>query len=98
MTHVDGEALRAQGLAVTGAANHYRHPELFRVVVRLADDYQIFVDTPRRNRSPAELAEKVCETLAGGPGRWRASWRPTKPAPGGPHTIARRSRRREHFP
>lgn len=97
LTHVDRAALRAHGLALTWVANDYRDAELFRVALQLGQDYQIFVDTPWRNRSPQELADKVCETLARGPGKWRASWHAIKPTLPGPPTIARRSWRQEQF-
>jgi hypothetical protein len=97
LTHLDGEALRAHGLAVTWVANEYRNPGLFRVALQMADNYQIFVDTPWQGRSPAELADQVCETLARGPGRWRASWHPIKATLTEPPAIARRSWQREQF-
>jgi hypothetical protein len=63
----------------------------------MADDYQVFVDTPWQDRSSEELADKVCQTLARGPGKWRASWHAIKPTLTEPPTIARRSWRREQL-
>jgi hypothetical protein len=97
LTHLDREALQNHGLAVSWVANDYRDPDLFRVALQLGEDYQIFVDTSWGDRSPQELADKVCETLAGGPGKWRASWHAIKPTLPGPPTIARRSWRQEQF-
>jgi hypothetical protein len=97
LTYLDREALLSHGLAVSWVANDYRDPDLFRVALQLDDDYQIFVDTPWRKRSPEELAEEVCEILGRGPGKWRASWHATKPSLPGPPTIARRSWRQEGF-
>jgi hypothetical protein len=97
LTHLDHAALQAHGLAVTWVANDHRDPEQFRVALQLGDDYQIFLDTPWRNRSPEELADRVCETLARGPAKWRASWHAIKPTIPGPPTIARRSWRQEQF-
>lgn len=97
LTHVDRDALRVHGLAVTWVANDHRDPGLFRVALQLGDDYQVFLDTPWQNRSPEELADKVCEVLARAPGRWRASWHAIKPTLPGPPTIARRSWRQEQF-
>ncbi|MGN9909891.1 hypothetical protein ACTMTJ_20295 [Phytohabitans sp. LJ34] len=97
LTHVDRDVLRTHSLTVSWVANHYRDPELFRVALRLDDDYQIFVDTPWRGRRPVELADDVCETLARGPSTWRASWHAIKPALPGPPTIAPRSWRQEQF-
>jgi hypothetical protein len=97
LTHLDHDALQAHGLAVTWVANDYRDPEQFRVALQLGDDYQIFLDTPWQNRRPEELADGVCETLARGPGKWRASWHAIKPTLPGPPTIARRSWRQEQF-
>lgn len=97
LTHVDHAALLAHGLAVTWVANDYRDPEQFRVALQLGDDYQIFLDTPWRDLSPEELADRVCEILARGPGKWRASWHAVKPTIPGPPIIARRSWRQEQF-
>jgi hypothetical protein len=97
LTHLDREALRSHGLAVSWVANDHRAPHLFRVALQLDDDYQIFVDTPWRDRSPEELAEDVCEILGRGPSKWRASWHAIKPSLPEPPTIARRSWRREQF-
>jgi hypothetical protein len=97
LTHLDREALLAHGLMVTWAANDYRDPELFQVALQMADDYQIFVDTPWRGRSPAELAHEVCETLARGPGTWRASWHAIKPTLTEPPAIATRSWQRYQY-
>jgi hypothetical protein len=94
---LDGEALLEHGLAVTWVANNHRDPRLFRVALQMAGDYQIFVDTPWRGRGPEQLADDVCETLARGPGMWRASWHPITPTLTGPPAIARRSWRREQF-
>lgn len=97
LTHLDHAALQAYGLAVTWVAKDHRDPERFRVALQLGDDYQVFLDTPWRNRSPEELADGVCEALARGPGKWRASWHAIKPTISGPPTIARRSWRQEQF-
>jgi len=97
LTHLDRAALQAHGLAVSWVANDHRVPELFRVALRLGDDYQIFLDTPWQKRGPEELADRVCETLARGPGKWRASWHAIRPTLPGPPTIARRSWRQEQF-
>jgi len=94
---LDGEALLGHGLAVTWVANNHRDPRLFRLALQMAGDYQIFVDTPWRGRGPEQLADDVCETLARGPGKWRASWHPITPTLTGPPAIARRSWRREQF-
>jgi hypothetical protein len=90
-THLDGEALKAHGLVVSWVANDHRDPELFRVALLSADDYQIFVNVPWGGRSPTELADEVCETLARGPGEWQATWYATRPTSVGPPAIARRS-------
>jgi hypothetical protein len=95
LTHVDREALRSHGMTVTWVANDDRDPGLFRVALQLGDDYQIFLDTAWHGRSPEELADKACETLARGPGKWRASWHSIKPTSTGPPAIARQSWRQE---
>lgn len=95
LTRLDADALRTHGLTVSWVANDHRDPALFRVALRMADDYQVFVDTPWQDRGPEKLADKVCETLARGPGKWRASWYARKPTVTEPPTIARRSWRRE---
>jgi hypothetical protein len=97
LTHLDREALLVHGLVVSWVANDHRDPGLFRVALRLDDDYQIFVDIPWRDRGPEELAEEVGEILGRGPGKWRASWHAIKPSLPGPPAIARRSWRQEHF-
>ncbi|WP_233625000.1 hypothetical protein [Actinoplanes sp. ATCC 53533] len=97
LTHLDRDTLLSHGLAVTWVANDYRDPSVFRVALQLDDDYQIFVDTPWRDRSPEELADEVCKALGRGPGKWRASWHAIKPTLPGPPPIARRSWRQEQF-
>lgn len=97
LTHLDRDALRSHGMAVSWVANDYRDPGLFRVALQLGDDYQIFLDTAWQGCSPEELADKVCETLARGPGKWRASWHAIKPTLPGPPAIARRSWRPEQI-
>ena len=97
LTRLDRAALQAHGLAVSWADNHYRDPEQFRVALQLGNDFQIFVDTPWHDRSPEELADGVCEILARGPGKWRASWHAINPAIPGPPAIARSSWRQELF-
>jgi hypothetical protein len=97
LSQVDQDALLAHGLAVSWVANSHRDPELFRVALHLADDYQVFVDTPWRNRGPAELADEVRKTLARGPSTWQASWHAIRPPLTGPPPIASRSWRREQF-
>ena len=97
LTHVDRAALQAHGLTVSWVANEYRDPELFRVALRLGDDYQVFLDTPWQDSSPEELAGRVCDALARGPGRWRATWHAVKPETAGPPPIARSRWRRETF-
>jgi hypothetical protein len=94
---VDREALRTHGLAVSWAANDHRDPGRFRVALRLEGDYQIFVDTPWRGRSPEELAGEVCEMLARGPGMWKASWHAINPSRTAPPPMARPSWRPEQL-
>lgn len=88
LTTVDRDHLRSYGLRPTRVANHHRHPETFVVSLRLADDYQVFVDTPWRGRSPDELAREVVQTLAQPPHAWRASWHAIKPSLTDPPPIA----------
>jgi hypothetical protein len=97
LTHLDHAALRAHGLTVDWVANDHRDPGLFRVALRLGDEFQIFLDTPWRNRSPEELADGVREILGQGPGKWRATWHAVNPANPGPPAIARRSWRPEQL-
>ena len=54
-------------------------PQVFTVALHVDDDYQVFVDTPWRGRSPEELAREVCHTLAQPPQTWRASWLAIQP-------------------
>ncbi|MEU4241720.1 hypothetical protein [Actinoplanes sp. NPDC026619] len=96
-THLDREALQSHGLAVSWVANDYRDPRVFRVALKLHDDYQIFVDTPWRDRSPEELADEVRDVLGRHPAEWRASWHAIKPSLPGPPPIAPRSWKREQF-
>jgi hypothetical protein len=95
LTHLDRESLLSHGLVVSWVGNFYRDPSLFRVALLLDDGYQIFVDTPWRDRSPEELADDVCARLGRGPGKWRASWQPVKLSRPGRPAIARWSWRRE---
>jgi hypothetical protein len=97
LTHLDRAALLVHGLAVSWVANDHRDPEQFRVALRLGDDYQIFLGTPWHDSSPEELAARVGETLARGPGKWRATWHAVKPTILGPPRIAPRSWRQERF-
>jgi hypothetical protein len=97
LTRLDREGLLTNGLTVSWVANDHRDPRLFRVALQWGDDYQVFIDTPWRDRSAGELADEVCEILGRGPGKWRASWHAMKPSLTGPPAIARRSWRQEQF-
>ncbi|GAA2482175.1 hypothetical protein [Winogradskya humida] len=91
----DRAALTTHGLSFSWAANDHRDPATFRVAVMLGSDYQIFVGTPWRDHTPESLAAEVCENLAQGPGRWRATWHPVHSGVPGPPPIARPSWRQE---
>jgi hypothetical protein len=97
LTNMDRDLLLNHGLRPMWAANSYRDHGVFRVSLQLGSDYQIFVHTPWRNRSPEELADEVCATLARPPRKWRATWHAMKPTLAGPPTIAGWSWRRAQF-
>jgi hypothetical protein len=97
LTGVDRALLLSYGVRPSWVTNYHRDPELFRVALQVGHDYQVFVDTPWRGRGPDELAGEVCDTLAGPPREWRASWHAIKPTLTGPPKIAGRSWRRHQF-
>jgi hypothetical protein len=80
LTNVDRDRLAAYGLEPDWVANDHRNPEQFRVCLRMGHEYQILVDTPWDDRTPAELARDVDTTLALPPQQWHASWHNMNPA------------------
>jgi hypothetical protein len=70
---------------------------MFNVTMEIADDYQVFVNTPWRGRDPEELARVVCAALAGPPWEWHATWHPTHHTVSTPPTIAGSSWEREQI-
>lgn len=96
LTAVDHERLGSYGLRIRRVGNHHRHPETFVVSLQLGDDYQIFVETPWRRRSPDELAHAVIQSLVRPPHEWPASWRASQPRRTGPPPIAGPSWSRLH--
>ncbi|MCG5443040.1 hypothetical protein NIE79_000830 [Micromonospora sp. NIE79] len=88
LTDVDRDRLLTYGLRPSWVANDYRDQELFQVALQLDGDYQIFVGTPWRGRSPEELAGEVCATLALPPSAWHATWHAIIPTLTKPPKIA----------
>jgi hypothetical protein len=80
LTGVDRKHLLSYGLVPVWAAQHHGHPELFRVALQMDTGYQVFVDTPCRNRSPEYLAQAVCARLTAPPDQWDAMWHAIEPA------------------
>ncbi|WP_373291053.1 hypothetical protein [Micromonospora parathelypteridis] len=97
LTDVDRDWLLTYGLRPSWVANDYRDQELFRVALQIGGDYQVFVDTPWRGRSPDELAGEVCATLALPPSAWHATWRAIIPTLTKPPKIAGPSWRPARF-
>ncbi len=95
LTDVDRERLLGSGLRPGWVGNDVRDNEQFRISLDLGDDYQVFVNTPWRGRSPAELARAVCATLARPPQQWRATWHPVRRGVSRPPDIAGPSWERE---
>ncbi|MEU7946777.1 hypothetical protein AB0C50_19045 [Micromonospora taraxaci] len=94
LTDMDRERLLTYNLRPSWVANDYRDQELFRVALEFNGDYQVFVDTPWRGRSPEELAGEVCATLARPPSAWHATWHAMIPSLTTPPEIAGPSWRR----
>lgn len=97
LLNVDRERLGPYGLHVSWVANDHVDPETFVVCLQLDNDYQIFVGTPWRGRSPEQLADDLCQTLAQPPHQWPASWHAIKPTLTDPPPIAGSSWRRRHL-
>ncbi|MCT2586718.1 hypothetical protein [Actinophytocola gossypii] len=95
LTGLDHDHLLASDLHPTWVANDHRDPTTFRVALRLGYEYQIFVDTPWRRRTPEQLATAICRDLSRPPGDWTATWLARRPTVTTPPPIAgRRWRRR----
>jgi hypothetical protein len=94
LTTADRDHLDAYGLQISRVANHHRDPDVFVVSLRLDDDYQIFVETPWRGRSPEQLAREVARTLGRPPHEWSASWQAVTPGRADPPAVAGRRWRR----
>ncbi|WP_205215235.1 hypothetical protein [Amycolatopsis albispora] len=97
LSGIDHEHLRRHGLRADWVANDRLEPETFVVALRFDDEYQVFVDTPWRDRTPEGLAREVCRTLALPPARWTASWHAIRPARTEPPAIAGASWYRKRF-
>jgi hypothetical protein len=97
LTNVDRDRLLGHGLVPSWAGKNYRRRELFRVALRIDEEYQVFLDTPWRGRRPDELAVEVCTTLTLPPRKWRATWHAIKPTLTAPPPIAGPSWRREQL-
>lgn len=95
LTSIDHDRLLAYGLSAKRAVP--RDPDLFEVWLEIEDDYQIFVATPWRGRSPAELAREVCAILARPPHEWPATWHSVKGWVAMPPNIAGPSWEREQL-
>ncbi|WP_435795746.1 hypothetical protein [Micromonospora zamorensis] len=96
LTGMDREKRLFYGLRPSWVANDYRDQELFRVALQIDGDYQVFVDTPWRGRSPEDLAGEVC-TLALPPSAWHATWHTIIPTLTQPPKIAGPSWRPSRF-
>ncbi|MFI6830732.1 hypothetical protein ACIBG5_26780 [Kribbella sp. NPDC050241] len=88
---LDRQALRAHGLKPSWVANDYRNSAVFRVALQLGNSYQVFVDFPWTDHTPAELAHSVCQTLSQRPRTWDATWHAIQPSLTHPPKIAGRS-------
>ncbi|MEU1361251.1 hypothetical protein ABZ356_15575 [Micromonospora zamorensis] len=96
LTGMDREKRLFYGLRPSWVTNDYRDQELFRVALQIDGDYQVFVDTPWRGRSPEDLAGEVC-TLALPPSAWHATWHTIIPTLTQPPKIAGPSWRPSRF-
>lgn len=76
--------------------SNHRDPALFRVALRF-DEYQVFVDTPWRGRSPEQLAQEIVAKLALPPSEWTATWQSTRPTTLTPPAIAGKHWKREPY-
>lgn len=96
LANVDREHLLGYGLRPAWTSDA---PDgtLFQVALEIEDDYQVFVNTPWRGRSPEELARTVCHTLAGPPHAWQATWHAVNSTVTEPPTIAGPSWRHEQL-
>ncbi|MBN6041087.1 hypothetical protein [Amycolatopsis sp. 195334CR] len=87
LTNLDHTHLRTHGLRADWATNDYRDPELFCVALG-CEEYQVFLYTPWRGRSPEVLSREVCAALALPPEQWTVSWHAIRPANTEPPSIA----------
>ncbi|TDD65621.1 hypothetical protein E1262_24630 [Jiangella aurantiaca] len=91
----DLDRLRSLGMEPQWAADD--HPRWFRVAFRIAEDYQVFVRFPWKDRTPQQLAAVVSRTLARKPQRWPATWHAIRPELTGPPSVAGRRWRPERW-
>ncbi|WP_202872804.1 hypothetical protein [Kribbella capetownensis] len=88
---LDRQALLAHGLKPSWTANDYRNSAVFRVALQLDNSYQVFINFPWTDHTPAELARAVCHTLEQRPQTWNATWHAIQPSLTHPPNIAGRS-------
>lgn len=83
LSSVNREHLHDQELRVAHLSDS--SDEHFSVELDYRNEYQIWVETPWLSRTPEQLAEAVCQTLAQPPATWKTSWRAiTESAPDPP--------------
>jgi hypothetical protein len=92
LTDVDSEALSRHDLRVSWVANDYRDSSRFCVCLLFAQSHQVFLYTRWENRTPAELAALVVQSLRKRPSSWRAEWHAIQPGLGPPALAGRRWR------
>ena len=77
VTRSDRSHLASYDLSFDYLDQFVSHGEVFEVPF-VGDGYQVLLDFPWQDRSPADLAAEVCATLALPPQQWDARWSPNE--------------------